>query len=339
MAFELQQLRQVIALAEHGSFVRAAAVLHISQPALSRSIQNLEKHLGSNLFVRSSGGAVPTDLGRLYIERARDLLRMADDLDREVVTQGNLRTGRVAVGGGPFTTESFLGLAAVRFTEQYPRVSVHLTARDWDELLRGLRSRELDFFVAESSTLQKEPDLEIVPLPGAHSLHFVARSGHPLMTHDKVGAADVFAWPFAAPGRIPPRLLDPMLAAHRDATRRGLEPRPFPSIQCVGLGPVKRILAASDAISASILSCIATELETGQFVLLGTEPWLRLHYGIVSLRGRPSTHAAEKFRQFVVEAEQAATAEEKRLLARFGKSLIGPQEPPARPKARKRPGR
>jgi len=339
MAFELQQLRQVIALAEHGSFVRAAAALHLSQPALSRSIQNLEKHLGSDLFMRSSGGAVPTDLGRLYIERARDLLRMADDLDREVVTQGNLRTGRVAVGGGPFPAESFLGPAAARFTEQYPRVSVQLHSRDWDELLRGLRSRELDFFVAESSTLLKEPDLEVVPLAGAHSLHFVARSGHPLKTRDKVGAADVLAWPFAAPARIPPRVLDPMLAAHRDATRRGLAPRPFPSIQCTGLGPVKKILIASDAVSASILSCIATELETGQFVLLGTEPWLHLHYGIVSLRGRPSTHAAEKFRQFVVEAEQEATAEETRLVARFGKRVSGPPQPAARPRARKRPGR
>ena len=83
MALELQQLRQVVALAEHRSFVRAAAALHISQPALSRSIQHLERRFGSSLFVRSSSGVVPTDLGRLYIERARDLLRMADELEGE----------------------------------------------------------------------------------------------------------------------------------------------------------------------------------------------------------------------------------------------------------------
>jgi len=339
MAFELQQLRQVIALAEHGSFVRAAAALHISQPALSRSIQGLERHLGSELFSRSSGGALPTDFGRLYIERARDLLRMADDLDRESVAQGKLRTGRVAVGGGPFPAESFLGPAAVRFTENYPRVSVHLTARDWDELLRGLRSRELDFFVAESSTLLKEPDLEITPMSAAHSLYFVARSGHPLAGRGHVGAADVFAWPFVASGRIPPRVLEPMLAAHRDATRRGHAPRPFPSIQCVGLGPTKRILATSDAVSASILSCISTELESGQYVLLGTEPWLHLHYGIVSLKGRPWTHAAEKFRQYTVEAEQAATLEEQRLVARFGRGTTGPTGPADHSAARKRRNR
>jgi DNA-binding transcriptional LysR family regulator len=299
MPLDLQQLRQVIALAEHGSFVRAAAALHISQPGLSRSIQNLERRFGSELFVRSSGGVVPTDLGRLYIERARDVLRMAEELDRDAVSRGTLGTGRVAVGGGPFPADSFLGLAAARFIEQYPRVSVQLHARNWDELLQELHSRELDFFVAETSTLQREPDLEIVPMPSTHSVHFV------------------LTWPFVSPSRIPPRILDPMLAAHRAGAAAAKNALPFPSIQCTGLAPVKRILASSDAISASILSCVATELETGQLVLLGTAPWLHLHYGIVSLKGGPWTQLAEKFREYVLQAERQAAAEEERLLERF----------------------
>ena len=317
MPLELQQLRQVIALAEHGSFVRAAAALHISQPGLSRSIQNLERRFGSELFVRSSGGVVPTDLGRLYIERARDVLRMAEELDRDAVSRGTLGTGRVAVGGGPFPSESFLGPAAVRFIEQYPRVNVQLHARDWDELLRELRSRELDFFVAETSTLQRETELEIAPMPSAHALHFVARAGHPLAAQGTVKIEDIFAHPFVTPSRIPPRVLDPMLVAHRAGVAAARDALPFPAIQCTGLAPVKRILATSDAISASILSCVATELETGQLILLGTAPWLHLHYGIVSLKGGPWTQLAEKFREYVLQAERQAAVEEERLLKRF----------------------
>jgi hypothetical protein len=83
------------------------------------------------------------------------------------------------------------------------------------------------------------------------------------------------------------------------------------------LAPVKRIVASSDAISASILSCVATELELGQLVLLGTAPWLHLHYGIVSLKGRPWTQAAEKFLEYVLKAERQAAAEEEHLLRRF----------------------
>jgi DNA-binding transcriptional LysR family regulator len=317
MALELQQLRQVIALAEHGSFVRAAAALHISQPALSRSIQNLEQRFGSELFVRSSGGVVPTDLGRLYIERARDVLRLADELDREAVTRGTLGASRVAVGGGPYPAESFLGPAAVRFVEQYPKVSIQLHARNWDELLRELRSRELDFFVAETSTLQREPELEIAPMPSAHSVHFFARAGHPLAGHGTVKVEDIFAYPFVSPSRIPPRILDPMLGAHRAGAAARKNTLPFPSIQCNGLAPVKRIVASSEAISASILSCVAAELELGQLVLLGTAPWLHLHYGIVSLKGRPWTQAAEKFLEYVLQAERRAAAEEEQLLKRF----------------------
>lgn len=317
MSLELQQLRQVVALAEHGSFVRAAAALHISQPALSRSIQNLERHFGSELFLRSSGGVVPTDLGRLYIERARDVLRLADELDRDAVTVGTLGAGRVAVGGGPYPAESFLGPAVVHFLETYPKISVRLHARDWDELLRELRSRELDFFVAETSTLQHEPDLEVVPMPSAHSVYLVARAGHPLAGGSAATVEDALAFPFVTPSRIPPRILDPMLAAHRARAQHLQQARPFPAVQCNGLAAVKQILRNSDAVSATILSCIARELEAGQLVLLGTAPWLHLHYGIVSLKGRPWTQAAEKFREYTLQAERRAAIEEETLLERF----------------------
>ena len=264
MALELQQLRQVVALAEHGSFVRAAAALHISQPALSRSIQNLERRFGSSLFLRSAAGVVPTDLGRLYIERARDLLRMADELEGEAIGHAAMRTGRVAVGGGPYPTDSFLGPAVARFVEQFPQVSVQLHSGDWDDLVHQLRSRTLDFFVAETSLLAREPDLDVVPMPVRHPVYFFARAGHPLAASSAtIRAADVMSWPFATPSRIPPRVLDPMLAAHREGSSRLPSARPFPAIVCNGLAPVKRIVAASDVVSASILPCIAEDLEAG----------------------------------------------------------------------------
>lgn len=318
MPFELKQLRQVVALAEHGSFVRAAAALHMSQPALSRSIQKLEARFGSELFLRSSGGAVPSDLGRLYIERARDLLRMADELDREAVSHGNLRTGRVAVGGGPYPAEALLALAAAVFVQQFPGISVQVHSRSWDELARQLRSRELDFFVAETSTLQREPDLDIVPMPSTHPIYFIARAGHPLVEKGRdVSVSDPFAWPFVAPSRVPPRILDPMLAAHRSASSRLAAGHPFPAIECNGLATAKRIVLNSDAITASIPSCVATELECGLLVLLTREPWMHLHYGIVTLKGQPRTQVAERFLEHVLEAERDVEHEDARLVARY----------------------
>jgi DNA-binding transcriptional LysR family regulator len=314
MAFELQQLRQVVALAEHRSFVRASAALHISQPALSRSIQNLERRFGSSLFLRSTAGVVPTDLGRLYIERARDLLRMADELEGEAIGHAAMRTGRVDVGGGPYPTDSFLGPAVARFVELYPQVSAQLHSGDWDDLVHQLRSRTLDFLVAETSLLAREPDLDVMPMPVRHPVYFFARASHPLSASSAtIRAADVMSWPFATPSRIPPRLLDPMLAAHREGSSRLPAGRPFPAIVCNGLAPVKRIVAASDVVSASILPCIAEDLVSGRFVLLATEPWMHLHYGVVSLRDRPWTQTADTMRNLVLEAELEATGLEREL--------------------------
>ncbi len=321
MAFELQQLRQVLALAEHGSFVRAATVLHISQPALSRSIQNLERHLGTALFDRSAAGAVPTERGQLYIERARDLLRMADDLDRSVRGDAALQTGRVGVGGGPYPAESFLGPAAVRFSDLYPRVSVALRTRDWHELEQELRSRELDFFIGEVSTLQQQKDLEVQAMPSRHALYFIARADHPLAKRRDFRTQDIFAWPFIAPARVPPRILEPMLGQQRVAAAQQSGIRPFPLIQCNGLAPVRSILHDSDALSASILSCIARELAAGEYVILGTEPWLHLDYGVVRIKGRPLTHHAQAFLDLVFDAERKAADEERQLVARYGRRL------------------
>jgi DNA-binding transcriptional LysR family regulator len=315
MAMELQQLRQVVALAEYRSFVRAAAALHISQPALSRSIQNLERRFGNSLFLRSAVGVVPTDLGRLYIERARDLLRMADELESEAIGHAAQRTGRVSIGGGPYPTDSFLGPATARFVEQFPRVSVQLLSGDWDDLVHRLRSRTLDFFVADASLLTREPDLELTPMPVQHPVYFCARAGHPLARDPaRVRTADVMVWPFATPARIPPRILDPLLIAYREVSARLPAARPFPAIACNGLAPVKRLVAASNVVTASILPCIAEELDSGRFVLLATEPWLRLQYGLVSLRGRPWPQTAETLREFVFDAEREATQLEHRLI-------------------------
>ncbi len=216
----------------------------------------------------------------------------------------------------PYPTDSFLGPATARFLEQFPRVSVQLHTDDWDELVHMLRSRTLDFFVAEASLLAREPDLEIAPMPVRHPLYFFARAGHPLaQARASVRAADVMEWPFATPSRIPPRVLEPLLAAHREGSSRLAAAPPFPAIECSGLSPVKRLVAASNAVSASILPCIADELDSGRFALLATAPWLHLQYGLVSLRGRPWTQTAESLRELVFVAEREATQLERRLIA------------------------
>jgi DNA-binding transcriptional LysR family regulator len=316
MSLELRQMRHVLALAEHGNFARAALALHLSQPALSRSIQTIEQQIGTDLFVRTSSGVVPTDIGRLFVQRARELVQKAAEFDREVLGDPTLQTGHVAVGAGPYPAESILSSALARFIASYPMVSVRVQVGNWDELLRRLRAREVEFFVAEISTLQAEHDLQVERL-AEHPLFFVARSGHPLAGRGDVTAADTFSFPFVAPSRIPPRILEPMLKAQREASTPEAATRAFPSLECSSLATVKRIVAESDAITALTLPCVAVELDERRLTLLGQAPWLSVHYGLVGLKGQPLSRAAEDFRECVVDAETATSTEEDRLRKRW----------------------
>jgi DNA-binding transcriptional LysR family regulator len=316
MAIDLRQMRHVLALAEHGSFARAAKSLRLSQPALSRSVQSLERQLGNGLFERSAAGVVPTDVGRLFIQHARQVVQMAEEFDRAIIGNPSLHSGQVAVGGGPFPVESFLSTAMARFVGEYPNIGVRLQVRAWDELLQRLRARELDFFVAEISTMQRERDLEIEAL-SRHPLYFVARAGHPLARGVRVRPTDTFSYPVVALSRIPPRMLEPMLAAQRGAVDPVAAGRAFPAVECHALSAVKRIVGGSDAITALTLSCVATELEEGRFALLGGEPWLTMHNGLVRLKDAPLNQAAARLREFVVAAERESSLEEAQLIARW----------------------
>lgn len=307
------ELRHLLAIGEYGTFGRAAAALGMTQPALSRSVQGLEEEVGTRLFERSKRGVTLTDEGRLLIRRAREVVQSADELVREVGSRRVPGAGQVTLGTGPFPGEVIVPPAVSRFVAAYPLVRVRVLVRDWDELLHRLRMRELDLFVAEISTLEGERDLDIEPL-SAHSLHLVARRGHPLMRRAAVRTEHIFAYPVVALSRIPPRVLQPLLDTRdKGGTRPG---RPFPALEMSNLSAVKRVLEGSDAISALHLPCMAEELASGALVLLGTEPWMSLRYGLVRLKGQTPSQATTALCELIREAEAALVREENQLAAR-----------------------
>lgn len=316
MALEIRQMRHVLALAEHSSFARAAPVVGLSQSALSRSIQSVEREVGSHLFVRTASGVEPTDSGRVLIARLRQIVQLTEDLDRNLVNERGLQGGHLHVGGGPFPAQSMLADALARFVADYPLVVVRVMMRDWDELLRRLRAREIEFFVAEISTFGSETDLDIEPMDMHPTLIF-ARHGHPLAARAPVGFADGLAYPIAALSRIPPRGLEPIRAAQRRLADAVAGHRAFPALEINALEAVKRIVLGSDALMVAPPSCVVAELESGRLLAIGSEPYLSLRYGIVKLKTQPLTAAGARFREYVLAAERTFTERETALLERW----------------------
>lgn len=317
MSIKLRQLHHLLALDEHGSFIHAAASLHLSQPALSRSIQALEAQTGAPLFLREGHGVVPTDLGRVLIEHARQITRMTDILQNEVVGKRAVACEELVLGTGPFPVEMIFSRAVTRFIDDHPHLKLRVEVRSWDELLLRLRNHELHLFIAETSTLEKEPDLEVEPLP-SHPMYFVSRAQHPLAAQRPHGLDRVLPYPIAALARIPPRVLEPVLATLPKTSGAHAALRAFPALLCTDLSMIKRVVADSDAIMVTSLSCVAGELARNEFVVLGTEPWLQLRYGLVKLKAGGAADAlALKFREYVMEAERVLGREEQSLIARW----------------------
>jgi DNA-binding transcriptional LysR family regulator len=316
MPTELRQLRHVIAVADHGNFARAAEALRMSQPALSRSVQAVERELGGHLFQRTSSGTEPTDLGHLFVLRARHILQLSEELGLEMANNSSLRTGHVAVGGGPYPMQTTLPQALTRFVAAHPDVSVRLIVREWDELLRRLRGREIELFVAETSTIEHESDLSIEAV-SPHPLFLVARAGHPLAGRDALDLSDLFEYPLAAMTRIPPRVLEPIRAAQRRAANPAAVTRRFPAIECNIHSVLTQVVLETDVIMTSTLPRIRAELDSGQLTLIKSEPWLLTRYGIVTLRNHPLSTASARFRELILEAERGFCGEEEALLARW----------------------
>ena len=149
---DLKRMRHLVALADERNFARAAERVHLSQPALSRSVQAAEEELGISLFDRGGTEVVPTPAGTFVLERARKLLFDSRCLERDVDLYRQKLIGHVAFGTGPFPATTLLPKLLPEFRAGYPAVRIRVEVNNWTYLLQHLRREELDFFVAETRT-------------------------------------------------------------------------------------------------------------------------------------------------------------------------------------------
>jgi DNA-binding transcriptional LysR family regulator len=149
---ELRRLRYFIAIAEHGGVGRAAAVLHVAQPALSRQLRLLEAEVGATLVLRHAGGVTPTAAGELFLKGARQML---DDSARLVSMARAVATGRsgeLAVGVSDVYCWHPIVVSVVRaFRERYPHIELRLMPLLSGDITARVLSGRLDAGLVFSS--------------------------------------------------------------------------------------------------------------------------------------------------------------------------------------------
>jgi len=145
---ELRHLRYFVAVAAHGSFNRAAEILHLTQPALSRQVKDLEEELDVPLLVRGQNTVKLTEAGELFYEEAREVIARADEAVQRV--RGEARSETLRVGYAPSMTAGVMPAALEKFQSATPRVRIELA---------DLSSREIN-------ELANEGRLDLVISPG-----------------------------------------------------------------------------------------------------------------------------------------------------------------------------
>lgn len=193
---DVKQLKALVTVAEMGSVTRAAAVLHLVQPAVTRQIRTLEDELGVALFDRTRQGMRPTEAGRIVVERARRALRELDQARAEVQPAPGEVTGSVAVG----LLESCLDLLAeplvTAVAERHPGIGLQVMTGYSGHLQRWLDEGDLDLTLLYD--LDSTPSFNVRPLV-RERLWAVAAPSAGLLADRPVSFAEVAAHPLVMP--------------------------------------------------------------------------------------------------------------------------------------------
>lgn len=218
---DLRHLRYFVAIAEYGTFTRAAEALHIEQPPLSQQIKALEAELGLPLFTRSRQGAQLTDAGSQLLEHARTILtlerqfhQLANGLARGA--QGRLRIGMA----GAVTLLPLIPRAIRAFREKWPDIVITLEESNTPALCEALHERRVDIAIVRPPA--PDPSIALHPLFDEPTVIAVPK-GHSLSRRHRLALTEVANEPFLIFEReLGPGFYDAIIAACQKA---GFTPR------------------------------------------------------------------------------------------------------------------
>lgn len=234
-----RQFQNLMAIIEQGSLGKAAEALHVSQPALTKSVRRLEEQLGVPLFYRDARGMRPTVYGDVLRVHAQGITIGIEHALREIEALRAGSEGTVRVAAGPLVTNEILSRAVVRLMQEKPklRISIHTAIGNTsDDLIAG----KYDFILALAPA-ENPPDWLVQRRIFNDGVALIVRHGHPLTHRKQISVADLSqaSW-----------ILPPAGHYHRRRLERIFEeenlPAPTPAVECGSTDFIKHVVANSD---------------------------------------------------------------------------------------------
>jgi DNA-binding transcriptional LysR family regulator len=291
-AVTVKQLRAFCAAARHSSFARAADELHLTPPAVTMQIKELESVVGLPLFDRGARTVALTMSGEYMLVYARRVLATLKEAEDAMARLRGAETGRVSIGMVS-TAKYFLPRLLARFRAQHRGVEMRLTVGNREQLVQQLHDNDVD--LAVMGRPPRELDTRAEPF-AAHPHGVVASPEHPL----------------ARRREIPPSALGEEEFIVREpgsGTRAAMEHffreqhlAPPQVMEMASNETIKQAVIANMGLAFLSLHTCGLEIGTGQLAVLDIDglPIVR-RWHIVNVRGKPLSPAAEALRYFVLE--------------------------------------
>lgn len=297
-AMKLQTLRALLQIQASGSVRSAAQALHISQPALSQAIQQLEQELGASLLTRHQTGTGFTPYGEALLKRARLMLSEAQRARDEIAQMRGHWEGWVRLAASPAMSLSIVPQALRPFMKRYPKVRVHCVDGVVPMINPALRSGELDFALTPIREADLEAGLSAEPLVDREVV-VVAHASHPLVGATRLDQLVRARWVHATPSQGPGAVIETAFEA------LGL-PVPVPVMVCESVLALPDMLVDTDLISTLprvVYERVRRSHGLKRIALKDTLPKLRI--AIVRNEQIPLTPAVEALLSWVRAAAQS----------------------------------
>lgn len=239
---KLRHLVLATTIADAGSLARAAEQLHITQPVVTRGLQDLEAIVGVTLFDRSTQGVVPTVYGRAFVEHARAALAEIQQAGRTLTDLVEAETGTVTVGTHLAGSNILLPLAIARLKSQRPGVAVVVRESTPDVLQSELLVGDIDLTVGRLTTTDARIDQERLYI---EPIVFVVRADHPILRGAVPTFAEMAALPWIVPvgGTALRRELEQVFASHALVW-------PEDRVECTSALTLRRLILDRDCVAA-----------------------------------------------------------------------------------------
>lgn len=296
----LNHLAAFLAIAEEGSVSRGAERLHISQPAVSRQLRELERSLNVALFYRISTGVRLTDAGELLLGYARDLFALEAQAENALRDLRELRRGTLTIGASTTIGNYLLPKVCAEFGARFPGVALRLEINNTATTQKLLLENAVDLALIEGFV--EAPNLSGESF-GEDEIAAVASANHVLANHDSLDLARLVQSPF---------VLREAGSGTRDIIERTLVARGLPCLPAMTLGhseAIKRALESGEVWAFLSRLTVEREVAAGSLKVLRVTDWqVTRSLQRLKLRGKYEGHAVREFVRILRASVQQETS-------------------------------